>query len=468
MLAVAYHQWLYGRTAIRQALNIIKTFRAAGNQAGIRRELRQAGSRWPNDSEETLGEEAAIEFPFITTCLAIGASVHEENDYSHCMEVAPLGASYNVFENDDGISIYDISDPSNSRYAFMFLFDDYERNEGDESDEDDEREYYVANTVLDARAYLNTYYTANEQAEYDAVKLVAEFDSISVIDAAALESAWPGNSFTTRPINDDEGAASVPGTGAASISTAISAPLHPAALSLRNTTMSNVISKACESATEDLEWIAEAEQLPDFAATIMSEFSQEPRLLCTPAGMKLLGCALKGSTDVDLTPFPDIKASEIATLLNSTAAGKTEATVRLSLPDMDGLRLEDLESIVQSGAVVSLNLGLTPLILPRCILDLAAGSSVEELAYPQLYSRAFDLACFTDLVDMQHELNQTRAFPCGIGTKFPLVQIFYITASSTTDAPRLACGSLPCEWIHQKRLSCRYPMLYSRWTQSWQ
>lgn len=44
MLAIVHHQWIYGRTSLRQCLSILKILSAPGNLPGIHRELAQAAA----------------------------------------------------------------------------------------------------------------------------------------------------------------------------------------------------------------------------------------------------------------------------------------------------------------------------------------------------------------------------------------------------------------------------------------
>ncbi|KAK5127658.1 hypothetical protein LTR85_006999 [Meristemomyces frigidus] len=160
-------------------LNLLKILQAPANRNGIRR--RDSTS----DGEEQ--HHTATTFPFIATCLTVGASLHKEHNHSAKIHPLPLETSYDGCANDDGISVYDITDPAKPRYGFVFLEDRQEadaRTEDNGAASDDEGAtsegesamsedaFAAAKSVIDGRTYLDIYYTLEEQRERNAMAVV--------------------------------------------------------------------------------------------------------------------------------------------------------------------------------------------------------------------------------------------------------------------------------------------------------
>jgi hypothetical protein len=126
VLAALHHQWLYGLTAVQQCLQVITFLQADRNQAHIRCELQQAALRWSGDND--VDDSGNIVFPFLTTCLSLGASLDEGGDFGPSIQIQPLpiNTRYDAITNDDGISIYDITSAPQVRYASCHLSDDPE------------------------------------------------------------------------------------------------------------------------------------------------------------------------------------------------------------------------------------------------------------------------------------------------------------------------------------------------------
>ena len=102
-LCAIHHQWLYGSIAVKQCLNILKTFGDGTNRTPIAEEL-VAASKYNEDfwiqSTDDEGK-TKIPFPFVTTCLIIGASFNIDG-YTHSVIVEPFGMAYNQGDNNDG------------------------------------------------------------------------------------------------------------------------------------------------------------------------------------------------------------------------------------------------------------------------------------------------------------------------------------------------------------------------------
>ena len=148
-LAAVHNQWLYGHTALRRCLSTLGIFQDSDNRVPIEAELTMASTkdeafwtrpegneRWPID----------VKFPFIMTCLILGASFGAEEGYHRAVHAEPFHMAYDEGDNNNGITIFDISEPSSVRYCFVDFL-------GMESP----REVQLM-APLTARIYLEAYY----------------------------------------------------------------------------------------------------------------------------------------------------------------------------------------------------------------------------------------------------------------------------------------------------------------------
>lgn len=204
-LAVLYrHYDNKGKRAVDKCRRLISIFEEPSNRALLLHELRLAASLPPEKWEagpEYRNERPA--FPFIATCLLLGASVRPEtgNGYNATHEPfnLPLAAA------PEGCTILDVTDPASVRYAFVFVLPQKWPHEG-------VIKTAFGNTPLAAWEYAQFY----GDLFYDRDYLIGEDDAViartharlteilkgqevvdstmitsPIIDEDALESAWP-------------------------------------------------------------------------------------------------------------------------------------------------------------------------------------------------------------------------------------------------------------------------------------
>ena len=106
-LAAVHHQWLYGNTALRRCRDILKNFSDPRNRWALEEELQMAESF--DDSFWHLGEDQnlwrddiQVPFPFVMTCLILGASFNAEDGYFHRVHIEPFHLPYNGGDNNNG------------------------------------------------------------------------------------------------------------------------------------------------------------------------------------------------------------------------------------------------------------------------------------------------------------------------------------------------------------------------------
>jgi len=106
-LCAIHHQWLYGHTALRRCLDVLNIFGDATNRMPIEQELVAASKHddtfWTASREEYYKKNSHVPFPFIATCLIMGASFNV-NGYYHAVIVEPFYMSYDEGDNNNGKS----------------------------------------------------------------------------------------------------------------------------------------------------------------------------------------------------------------------------------------------------------------------------------------------------------------------------------------------------------------------------
>ena len=108
-LAVIHNQRIYDEGVLRQCLATIKIFQAPVNRIPLQEELKMAKSReealWGDGAEKNgFGRVEEVHFPFIMTCLTIGASFHPADGYFGEIDVVNLYTAYNESDNNTGES----------------------------------------------------------------------------------------------------------------------------------------------------------------------------------------------------------------------------------------------------------------------------------------------------------------------------------------------------------------------------
>ncbi|KAI0149493.1 hypothetical protein GGR57DRAFT_473576 [Xylariaceae sp. FL1272] len=121
-LAALHHQWLYGQAAIKSCAKLITIFQEQKNHPLLRYELQLAATlpqeKW--EEEVTDWQDQRALFPFIATCLMFGASFDPSSGTGSNVAPLPFNTPYDGGDNNDGVTILDITDPSSVRYAFVF------------------------------------------------------------------------------------------------------------------------------------------------------------------------------------------------------------------------------------------------------------------------------------------------------------------------------------------------------------
>ncbi|KAF2166840.1 hypothetical protein M409DRAFT_22895 [Zasmidium cellare ATCC 36951] len=401
MVASVHHQSIYGRTSLRQCLSILKILSAACNLPNIRRELADAAS----SVKPSISLDA---YPFISTALIVGSSYHEEGSYTANVLPHKLDVSWDTFPTDEGIVVFDITDPSTPRYGYLWLGGDISRAQ------------YVSRlplmTVMTAAKYSSGYYNVAELARNNVNGILAELRGFCLIDVAMLRDLWPNSKFrdTKKP----------------------SSPPDLQVLSLEDFG-SAVIDGYLKA---ELAELPTTQELRKYRECIAKRFAADPLLLHDKRGWELFTHFVGGVNEVDLTPFVDIRMEQVMAIVKAASARKS---LTLHLPSNDSINIEHLRSIVSTTAVCGLHLGRTKQVkLKQMLTELFKDTSLTKLTSPLMFSRVVQITFGPDENLQQAQVRVTEAFPNGIGTRFPLRQIVYLTSVAEAKAKRLESGGL--------------------------
>lgn len=191
-------------------------------------------------------------FPFVTTCLVIGASVDLANGMISNATPLQWNMEFDRGDNNDGVTILDISQPKSVRYCFVvFGRYVYEATESDEGDEEPNK-YKGVMTPLRGAEYLGIYYKEKKWTS-EMKASVASLDRVSLIPVSALNEAWPRPNWSSRveiglePAADDQHTAAM-NSGLSN-------------LTLTNMAMIKSIERVLDEEDELLEFV---EELPVF------------------------------------------------------------------------------------------------------------------------------------------------------------------------------------------------------------
>ena len=445
-LAAVHHQWLYGATALKRCHRLVQLFEAIENRIPLEQELISAQHHdeqsWKSDWRSS-GRRAVIPFPMITTCLTLGASFDVTDGYFHGVHIESFGMDFDGGDNNNGITVIDISVLSHVRYCFVDMY-------GMESET-----RVPLMTPLSGSTYLWAYYDKdNKQHQEMHGHLIDKLEKWDLVDVAALHDTWPEGDWrypgdaeyleegaysgeeegseeetgpsggeisgeeedSTEPV-ETEGSTRHSDTYKSSASSQPSSRLDdsPAcprdeqrppitelgtdtvkpldtevtdqsiagSTTLRDSAMNTMIETALRQTENELNlWMPEAELLTDFLPSLKRKIYEDPRLLKTsPAALYLLCKALEGDTTIDLSPFETLSSKDINKVVSKLKKqGICKFIILSNLPD---LREEDLE--VALGGKIDLRglcLIATPLI---SISHLASFINSNVLGLQDLY-----------------------------------------------------------------------------------
>ena len=309
-LAALHHHWLSGEAVTARCLALLKIFQAEANRYAIQQELGAAKSypakAW-DSGEKTFchlpvecGQDVAP-FPFIATCLVIGASFDPGEGYQTRVHPLSRDISLEHVDNDYGITVIDISDPKQLRYCFASLVDRYYENDGhwpDEVEDPSDGEVIPAMTPLRFSTYLWVYRCSMHPSLRDQVGYAEESEGFRLLDEDALRAVWPDVPHIESEEQND------------SVRTTRSPSLH----SLKDTAIDEFLTDALRQPQVQTEALLEALQVPGVRLALKEKFyamAAVETFEMSPTILDLLIDVLRDEDYVDLGPFRAFSSSDI-------------------------------------------------------------------------------------------------------------------------------------------------------------
>jgi len=124
------------------------------SECDINHIITDAENNW-QDLYKIKDAQFPVPFPYVMTCLMVGASFDPQERYNCAMpHVEPFGMPFDKGDNNDGITVIDISDLNTVKYCFVFL----------DSSEIGQLE---TNTPLTGQKYVCAYLQQNDNEEDD-------------------------------------------------------------------------------------------------------------------------------------------------------------------------------------------------------------------------------------------------------------------------------------------------------------
>ncbi|KAG7007524.1 hypothetical protein G7Y79_00009g026330 [Physcia stellaris] len=115
-LAALHCQWLFGIGPLERCLHLLSVLSTPRNRIPLLQELRAAHVY--GDRLWTAEDPPFQPFPFIATCLTVGGSFEPEVGYQQRVRPLSFNTGLEDIDNDDGITVVDVSDPYHLAYCF--------------------------------------------------------------------------------------------------------------------------------------------------------------------------------------------------------------------------------------------------------------------------------------------------------------------------------------------------------------
>ncbi|KAM5356750.1 hypothetical protein ACJ41O_003396 [Fusarium nematophilum] len=297
-LAVVHHQWLCGVSALGSCHRLLCIFSDPSNRATLQHELHLAADFF-KDSEPPPSsppgwqnpKETACPFPFITTCLMTGAAYDYELAHVQTVHELAFNMGYDQGDNNDGITVLDITDLTNVRYCFVNIHPGVPDH-----------------TPLTGREYLKAYHDESHGTMQNNSSLIEALDKTPLIEVGVLADAWPWGGWRVDPAVSKTGEPNDQPKGGNQ------------AKSLRDLTAAKLFNRLLQSADDDFDpsLLDEVQDLPGFQRTLREH------LLChteqvgpNKASTHLLQLAYAREAFLEWHSFSDISPKTIKAALAS-------------------------------------------------------------------------------------------------------------------------------------------------------
>ncbi|KAK3356374.1 hypothetical protein B0T25DRAFT_134962 [Lasiosphaeria hispida] len=347
-LAAVHHQWLYGAGTTKACWRILKILEHPANQKLVKHELRYAAVR-PDEWWDGLERNrCATHFPVVLTCLILGAMLDPRPEFYHQSSNRAIPFSittdFDGVENDDGVTVIDISNLDAIRYCFFFLH---------------------TLTPLTGIEYYRTYYEDSPSAPQP-----ADLGAWDLIHDETLRGLWPHGDWKKAEVLNTTRGSSVEGCNG---------PIK----SLRDLAFQRAIQSMADE-PEQVKHLVAVEHIPRFHNDLWEFLHQNPDLVRRRGGLQLLGLAMRQTNILDISCYPWVTETQILELVEENSLAEHIFSIDLSnstMVDTGSIRkiLNACPNVTELSVLCVDNLPLLPL------LDSLDGSKVTKVLHSDLF-----------------------------------------------------------------------------------
>ena len=283
-LTAVHHQWLYAESALLQCRRLLSIFEETANRIPLTQELtlahRQTDTFWTASNDQQ-------PFPFINTCVLVGTSFDAtDNGFYNTVRLLEFNISLEQIDNDDGISVIDITDLENIKYCFAFPKMMRSRVSG---------ATLLRKKPLTSGAHLRRYYDREGSKRWG--RRVRSFNGYGLIDDKILQDIWADEA--TIPIEEALQEKGVVGT-------------------LSDRMMDRVIGSAVQQEEFDFDSLSVAQWYPGFSCKLRNKLTLLGELneLSVSSNLgPLFEMAFPDESAIDISHFRGLAAEQIIQII---------------------------------------------------------------------------------------------------------------------------------------------------------
>ncbi|KAF2652566.1 hypothetical protein K491DRAFT_718793 [Lophiostoma macrostomum CBS 122681] len=407
-LSALHHQWLYGLTALKTCLRLVKVFQDPGNRYLLKLELARAATLDSSVWElETSWHDIRPKFPYVLTCMLIGTSVDVETGYSNAATLEPWNMECDGGDNNDGITILDITDLDHVRYCFVPGSEPGAENSiGSEEP-----------MIYTAREYLNDYY---KELAPEMKEVLALLETVPLVQTASLNETWPRDWVDRDDLKTD--------TRLDSPDPALGYDNDLLVGSLTQLSLKKTIEEILDESEEQADLtMDQVEVLPIFLPALRSYLRLHPSVVSDRScGFTLLRRAFSDCTELDLGIFPDLTGEQVVEL-----CADKDKLVLLDLSGNHNIEVGHLKKILAATPITKLYVWNNHR-LPLCDVAALVGPKLQQVFHREMF-----LAAHGEIWGGRLE-ESTQAISAAHSTyekKHNMVQLISLTADTSCVAP---------------------------------
>jgi hypothetical protein len=370
-LGVVHCQNATGTDAIRACYRLLKIFGSSANEKLIRHDCNCASTKtedwWKSIAglrEDKL--EDRIAFPFIHTCLFLGAAYDSRDEpdpffypvSAYETGISPMNLLWN---NQSGFTIIDVTDRNQLRYCFMFPPGppDVDGEEGEEIADESPR-----CKPLSAEEYISSEYACRDGLDVD-----VDLSQWSLISSDTLRELWPEVPWKIKSNRAPCGQL---------IGSCCERTTVPTLKELASRKFLQVDSQHIEEALD------RAKCIPGLSPHLQQLLYEFPDFV---KGIALLGAAIEETKALDLSLFPWLEEETILQLVESNANLQTIESIDLSCnTNISVTTVERLLRLCPN--VATLTVVQTPNLLLEALSKVLAAKNEIELYHSDLFRAA--------------------------------------------------------------------------------